>query len=116
MLDMAKLVVPVFLSATVSAALVVPTDWVAKVRLAGDRVAPGPEVSAASLVTGNTLPVSRAKPSPSRGSWRIGVLSRTAGNAPLLDSGPRAWPAADNLPSLVPLTACAAVAALPSTR
>src|SRR6516164_4962833 len=97
MLEMVKLIVPVFLSATVSAALVVPTDWVEKVRLAGDRVAPGPEVSAAPLVTGNTLPVNRAKPSGCRSSWRTGVLSRAAGNAASPDSGPRACPAADNL-------------------
>ena len=57
MLEMVKLVVPVFLSATVSAALVVPTDWVENVRLAGDRVAPGPEVSAGSVsYTHLTLP------------------------------------------------------------
>src|SRR6516225_3501094 len=116
MLDMVKLVVPVFLSATVSAALVVPTAWVEKVRLTGDRVALGPEVSAGSFVTGNTLPVNRAKPSRGRSSWRTGVLSRGAGNAPLLDSGPRACPGADNLLSLVPLTACASVAALASAR
>jgi hypothetical protein len=68
MLAMVKVVVPVFLSATVSAALVEPTAWVEKVRLAGDRVAIGPEVSAGSLVTGNTLPGNRAKPSGRRSS------------------------------------------------
>src|SRR5437870_168925 len=62
MLLMVKIAVPVFLSVTVLAVLVVPIACVEKVRLVGDKVAFGPEIAAAPLnVTLCGVPRNRPK-------------------------------------------------------
>ena len=62
---MVKLAVPAFLSVTVLAALVVPIAWAEKVRLVGDKVALGPEITAVALKVACGL-AHRDRPKPSR--------------------------------------------------
>ena len=50
MLLMVNLAVPVFLSVTVLAALVVPIAWVENVRLVGDKVTFGAEIAPVPLM------------------------------------------------------------------
>jgi len=71
MLLMVKLAVPLFLSVTTLAALVVPIPNVEKAKLVGDKVAFGPEITAVlvkAIVCG--LPRNRRKPSPCRSCSR----------------------------------------------
>ena len=69
---MVKLAVPLFSSVTTLAALLVPIPHVENLRLVGDRVAFGPEITAVlvkAIFCG--LPRNRRKPSPCRSCSRI---------------------------------------------
>src|ERR1035441_7684740 len=87
MLVIARAALPGFARVTDCPPLVVPTSWPAKVRLLGERLAPGPVTPPALVKTQLSLRLPSALP-PAKTTIRPETVSSTSAGSALTDGGP----------------------------